>query len=73
MSTVATRLTSRRHLDRTLWHTIRCVLALHPMAAWELKQFTLTRKEGRKTIEYTIWANVREAICCGKSEMERVL
>lgn len=62
-------LTSRIPIDRTLWHALRCALGFHPMARWELRSATLTHKEGRKTVQREIMVNVREAICCGLSEV----
>ncbi len=70
MTAYTRQLTHRIPLDRTAWHGFRCAIGWHPMARWELREFTMTRTEGRKTTEYTVWANVQEAICCGKSKVE---
>lgn len=67
------QLTQRRALDRPLWLAARCAFGWHLPAAYELREFNLSRKEGRKVIEFTILANVQEAICCGKTlDFERV-
>lgn len=67
MNAITRQLTRRIALDRTLWHWIRCTIGWHVKARWELTTFTATRKEGRKSIEFTVMVNVREAICCGKA------
>lgn len=67
------RLTQRIPLDRTIWHAVRCALGFHVPARFELKEFVMYRKEGRKVIEFSVLMNVQEAICCGKTlETERV-
>jgi len=74
MTTHTQALTSRRALDRPLWLALRCALGWHLPATYELKTFDMSRKEGRKVVEFTIMANVQEAICCGKTlDFERVL
>lgn len=67
-------LTQRIPLDRTLWESFRCAIGWHIKARYELRDFTMMRKEGRKAVEFTVLMNVQEAICCGKTlNLERVV
>ena len=72
-------LTQRVALDRTITETVRCALGnitglffLHKLARWELREFEYTRTEGRKVVKFSVWMNVQEAICCGRSRTDRV-
>lgn len=73
MNATTQTLTSRRSLDRSFWHAFRCAIGWHVPAAFELREFSIRRKEGRKEVEYSVWLDVQEAICCGKVlESQRV-
>ena len=46
----------------------------HVPARYELRTFTMHRKEGRKTVEFDVLMNVQESICCGTTlNIERVV
>lgn len=69
----ARALTRKIALDRPLWLALRCGIGWHLPARFELRTFTMHRKEGRKTVEFDVLMNVQEAICCGKAlAVERV-
>jgi hypothetical protein len=65
-------LTQRIPLDRPWHEAMLCRAHWHNWARWERLTATLTEKHGRTTSEREVFVQVREAICCGISQMKHL-